>query len=59
MVLAAVTSAAGAALAVRLMDLAWRKATHEPPPEVPKWARMLVGRPVQKQVVHRLGPPSI
>ena len=54
--LATLTSALAAAATLRLMDRLWRRVVKEPPPEAPRWARMLVGRPVQKQVATRVHP---
>ena len=53
--LAALTSAASAALAVYLVDLAWRRLVGEPPPEMPRWARLLMS-PVKQQVQHSVEP---
>jgi hypothetical protein len=52
-------SAASAALAVRVADRLWRGVTHEPPPAVPRWARLLVGRPVKHRVAGRVAGLSI
>ena len=53
--LAVLASAASAALVVRLIDLAWRRIVGEPPPEMPRWARLLVS-PVKKRVEHSIEP---
>ncbi|MDB4957911.1 MAG: hypothetical protein JWO36_5480 [Myxococcales bacterium] len=47
--LAALSTAAAAALMLRLLDHAWRRIVREAPPETPRWARMLVS-PLRKQV---------
>lgn len=47
-------SAAGAALAVRGVGTVWRKAAHEPPPSLPKWARF-ANSPLQKKIFKRIG----
>ena len=38
--LATFASTASAALAVRALDVAWRRLLREPPPGAPRWARM-------------------
>ena len=43
-------AAAGAAAAVRVLDWAWRKIAHEEPPEKPFWARLLIGKPLNKLI---------
>jgi hypothetical protein len=53
--LVVLSSAAGAALVARLVDLAWRRIVGEPPPEVPRWARLLVS-PIKNQVQRSVGP---
>lgn len=53
--LAVLTSAASAALMVRLVDVAWRRLVKEPPPEMPRWARLVLS-PIKKQVQHRIEP---
>jgi hypothetical protein len=55
--LAALTSTAAAALAIRALNYTWRRVTHEPPPEQPKWARLLVGMPVKKGVKKAVASP--
>lgn len=55
--LVAGTATLGAALAARAVDRLWRRITHEPPPEVPKWAHFLVGMPVQKGVNRQMPLP--
>jgi hypothetical protein len=49
------SSAASAALMARIVDLAWRRIVGEPPPEMPRWARLVVS-PVKKQVQHSVEP---
>jgi peptidoglycan/LPS O-acetylase OafA/YrhL len=51
----ALVSTAAAALSVRLLDRAYRRVTKHPPPEVPKWARLLVS-PIRKQVANKVEP---
>jgi hypothetical protein len=46
--LVAAGSTACAAAAVRALDWAWRKVAKEPPPDMPAWARFLVGKPLKK-----------
>jgi len=53
--LAVLTSAASAALVVRVIDLAWRRIVGEPPPEMSRWARM-VASPVKKRIQRRIEP---
>ncbi|HEX7836457.1 MAG TPA: hypothetical protein VF469_03290 [Kofleriaceae bacterium] len=53
--LAVLASAASASLVLRLLDLAWRRIVGEPPPESPRWARLLVS-PVKKQIQQRVEP---
>lgn len=48
--LAAVVTAAAATSALRLLRYVWREVTQEEPPEQPRWARMLVGAPLNKRV---------
>lgn len=57
-VLVTLASAAGAALAARAVDKAWRTATHEPPPDMPWWTRWFVARPAQAAVTSALRPPQ-
>ena len=45
--LAAAVSAAAASGAMRLLRYMWRKSTHEEPPEQPRWAQLLVGKPLK------------
>lgn len=52
--LVTLVSAASAALAVRAAEKAWRRLVRENPPAIPAWARLLVGKPVRKQVSSRL-----
>jgi hypothetical protein len=51
--LVVVTSAVSAAYAVRALDALWRRVTHEPPPESPRWARLLMG-PLKGRVTQRI-----
>ena len=51
--LVVLTSAASAALVARIVDLGWRRVVGQPPPEMPRWARMMVS-PVKKRVEHRI-----
>lgn len=52
--LVATVTAASAALAARLLDKGWRRLLKEAPPEMPGWARFLVGKPLRKQVQNRV-----
>jgi hypothetical protein len=52
--LVATATAASAAVAARLLDRGWRQLFKEPPPEMPGWARFLVGKPLRKQIHHRV-----
>ncbi len=54
--LAALVSAAAAGLAMRGLNYAWLKLMHEPPPEQPKWARLIVGAPLKKGVQKTVEP---
>ena len=58
-VLAALVSAGSAALAMRALNYVWRKATHEPPPAQPTWARLLLGGPLKKGVERVVEPTAI
>jgi hypothetical protein len=53
-VLVAAVTTATAGLAARLLDRAWRRLIKEPPPEMPSWARLLVGKPLRKQIQQRV-----
>lgn len=53
--LVVLSSAASAALVLRFLDLAWRRIVGEPPPERPRWARLLVS-PVKAQIQHSVEP---
>lgn len=57
--LVAVLTGVSAAAALRLADRLWRMFLHEPPPEMPRVARLLVAKPVHQRVQHRLGAPSL
>ena len=50
-----VVSTVAAALAARLLDRGYRRVTHHDPPEVPKWARMIVG-PATKPIARAVQP---
>lgn len=52
-------SAAGASLAMRAAAWLWERVEHGPPPPPPRWARILLGKPVQKQVHKRLHAEAI
>ena len=47
-------SAMTAALVARVLDRAWRRIVKEAPPEMPRWARMLVGKPLKGQIERRV-----
>jgi hypothetical protein len=51
----ALVSTAAASLAVRLLDRAYRGFARRPPPEMPKWAKLLVS-PLKKQVANTVEP---
>lgn len=55
-VLATFVSAAAAALAVKGLAYGWRRITKDPPPAVPRWAQMLLGSAIRKQVDLRVQP---
>jgi hypothetical protein len=57
-VLATTVSTMGAAYALRLLDRVWRAATAEAPPDMPRWARLLVARPIKEQVKQRVRPDT-
>jgi hypothetical protein len=50
--LATAVTAASAALAVRVLDRLWRRLAHEPPPQMPGWARFFVGKPLKSTIEH-------
>jgi len=54
--LVATASAACAAAAVRVLDWAYRRIAKKPPPEMPGWARFLIGNPLKKQIARRVHP---
>lgn len=56
--LAMLASAASAALVVRIVDLAWRRIVGERPPEMPRWARLLVS-PFKRRVEHRIETAAV
>jgi hypothetical protein len=49
-VLVSAVTAATAALAARLLERAWRRIVHEPPPEMPAWAHFFVGKPLKSRI---------
>ena len=57
--LAAITTAVASAVALRMLASAWTRVTHEPPPEMPKWAKLAVA-PLRKKVAsttsHAISP---
>lgn len=57
--LAAVVSAVSAAAAMRVLDAVWRRVAKEAPPEMPGWAKLLVGRPLKGQVQGRIHPGTL
>ncbi len=57
-VLVAAVSAACAGAAVRALEWAWRRVTKRPPPEMPSWARFLIGKPLRKQIAGRIHPAA-
>jgi hypothetical protein len=57
--LAAIASAAAASAALRVLDYALRRFTHEQPPEQPKWARWFVGGPLKKGVEKTIEPAAL
>lgn len=57
-VLATAVSAMSAAYAMRALDRLWRAVTSEPPPDMPRWARFLVARPLKHQVKERVHPDT-
>lgn len=54
----ALVSTAAASLALRLLDRAYRGVTKHPPPEMPRWAKLLVS-PIRKQVASTVEPSSV
>ena len=42
--LVTLASALATRVAVRALDLVWRRATNEAPPPIPRWAHFLVGK---------------
>lgn len=56
--LAAVTSAAAAAVAIRGLRYAWTRIFHESPPPQPWWARRFVGGPLNKGVAGGIEPAT-
>jgi hypothetical protein len=50
-----IASAAGAALAARAVEAAWRKARHERPPAQSRWAQLLVGFSLSRPIARLLG----
>jgi hypothetical protein len=51
----ALTSTAMAAFSVRVLERAYRRIMKHPPPEIPRWARMLVS-PIHKRLAHPAWP---
>jgi hypothetical protein len=45
--LAALVTTAAATASLRILRYAWRRTTHEEPPEKAWWANLFVGKPVQ------------
>lgn len=56
--LVTVASAAGAALAARAVDAAWRKARRERPPSTSGWVQTLVGFALGGPIARCLSPKS-
>lgn len=52
-------SALAAAAAARFLDRLWRGVAREPPPEMPRWARWLVGSPLHGQITRRVYEPIL
>ena len=52
------TSALAATLTARAMGSLWQRATGERPPEMPRWARWLVARPLRAGVGHTVPSPA-
>jgi hypothetical protein len=57
--LVATASAACAAGAVRLLDWAYRRIAKQPPPEMPGWARFLIGNPLKNGIARRVHPGAL
>ena len=57
--LVALGSAAAAAATTRLLDRLWRRVAKEPPPEMPGWARLLIGKPLRSRVQDRIHPETL
>lgn len=57
--MAAATSAVAASLAVRVLDAAWRRVSHEDPPEMPKWGRFLVGLPIKRGIASHVHASTV
>ncbi len=57
--LATFVSAAAAALSVKGLAYGWRRITKEPPPAAPRWAQMLLGGALRKQVDQRVQPTTV
>lgn len=47
------------ALTYRLAERLWRRVFHEAPPEPPKWANALFGRPARKKILGTFHVPSL
>jgi len=54
--LVAVVTTGAAASALRLLNLLWRKALNEDPPERPGWASWIVGKPVHAGIKQAVEP---
>jgi hypothetical protein len=50
-------TAAVSGLTFRLATVAWRGIMKERPPRLPRWAQALVGQPLRKRILGRLGAP--
>ena len=57
--LVTVLSAVSAALAVRAAERLWWACKHQPPPEIPTWAKLLLGKPLKKGVEARVAEVPI
>jgi hypothetical protein len=57
--LVALASALSAALAVRALDAVWRRVTHEAPPGMPRWTRLVLANPVKRRVTRRIQPDTL
>lgn len=57
--LVTIVSGAGATAAVRALRFIWRKATHEEPPPITRWARLLVEKTVKKELDRTRQTPTV